>query len=949
MSAQVSRADLLRALHLGRDGALALEHTEGVWWGYARPAAQSAVPAPLVIQLQPAEIRTDTGVDASLSVTKARSPLRMPGVWVAERLNLKDTDGEGTGSTERQPLLSSDDLQPPDEPKVHYQDLVPLPRLVGPLSIQLRQTRQGTVDVPALLRASAHRRWPRGLPCTARQVWPQALVVLLDFAIELFPYRHDMYRVVGLLQARVPKAQLQVRLGWHGPHGVWEPLADDVPPQDDGAHLRPQPGQTYLILSDLGLLRPVPDMHQSWRAWLIQAQQRQCRCVALAPVAADAVDPALAALVRVLRWSPDSRWSPERGQPKGIGSSDRATDEPDALHELLACLAATVRMDPPLLRALRQYSSAARDASLEGRLWAHPDVRATNYATLRHDTLGPRSHETAAPSRNLWRALHEHAADHHAHWPLGMQLVDAMQQLAVAVDPPPILLQSTRNALHRLADRLHNPQGDPVSFANTADYILRRAPAEVRPLLGAALDALAQASGHPIGPRQRWCLLQRGTEFCVVPATDRRPSGPGVVLCSDMGHAAPGELVRVAQSLQPAQYLPLPAEGMLVLPTMTSGTRIMLGGEETQLQRRQRTRGVWGWRQTDEGVLETLDLPMEDGHVDFRADAWLSTYVHGYVHGRGRAGRPEAGSYYIDRDAHGAFLELQSAELLANGYPGNLPLRFRYLEPATFLQGSPEGIGYDDEHPQHPVTLTQGVWLAETPCTQALWQAVMGENPSHFDDGVDASRRPVEGVSWDDVTEFLKRLQPLLPPGCEAVLPTESQWEYACRAGTQTAYWWGDEADDRRANWDEQHSGTTPVDRYPPNPWGLYDMHGNVWEWCADGTRDYAAEPARDPEGPGAGEFRVVRGGSWLYPPDNARAACRLGGHRWRADRDDGFRFALRSRGGPEARPGGPGASRRGGAAGGRTDGTDDPLTQSPFEERSPYFSHWWGNRDDVA
>lgn len=904
MSAQVSRADLLRALHLGRDGALALEHTDGVWWGYARPAAQSAVPASLAIQMQPAEIRTDAGVDVSLSVPKVRSPLQMPGAWVAERHNLKDADGDGTGSTERQPPLSSDDLQPSDEPKVRYQDIVPLPRLVGPLGIQLRQTRHGTVDVPALLRASAHRRWPRGLPRTARQVWPQALVVLLDFAIELFPYRHDMYRVVGLLQARVPKAQLQVRLGWDGPHGGWESLADDVPPQDDGEHLQPQPGQTYLILSDLGLLRPVPGLHQSWRAWLVQAQQRQCRCVALAPVAADAVDPALAALVRVLRWSPDSRWSPERGQPKGIGSSDRAIDEPDALHELLACLAATVRMDPPLLRALRQYSSAAQDASLEGRLWAHPDVRATNYATLRHDTLGPRPHETVAPSRNLWRALHKHAADHHAHWPLGMQLVDAMQQLAVAVDPPPRLLQSTRNALHRLADRLHKPQGDPVSFANTADYILRRAPAEVRPLLGAALDALALASGHPTGPRQRWYLLQRGEQLYIAPATDTRPPGLGVVLCSDLGEAAPGEPVRIARPRQCLQYLLLPTQGMLALPSLATGAEIVLGGEQTQLRHHRRIRGVWGWAQGDEGLIETLDLPWSKD---------LSFPGRGRA--RGAALLPDRNgeevAVMVGRDDYGIFLALQPQALIRKGLPADVFIRFRYLEPATFLQGSPQGVGNDDEHPQHSVTLSQGLWLAETPCTQALWQAVMGRNPSHFKQGADAPQRPVEQVSWDDVQTFRKALQSLLMPGCEVVLPTESQWEYACRGCTQSEYWWGDAPDEKKANFDvagkriwEDKDGTTPVERYSPNPWGLYDMHGNVWEWCADGQRDYADVLARDPEGSGDGQFRMVRGGSWFGRPSLARAANRFRRPRGLVSRNLGFRFALR----------GPGTSGRGGS-----------------------------------
>jgi Sulfatase-modifying factor enzyme 1 len=893
MSAQVSRADLLRALHLGHDRALALEHTEAVWWGYVMPAAQAAASASLVIQLPPAEVTTGASVEVSVSAPKARSPLRMPEAWVAERLNPKDTDEEGAEAAKQRPPLRPEDLQPPDEPNVRYQDLVPLPRLVRPLGVQLRQKRPGTVDVPALLRASAHRRWPRALPRNTRQVWPQALVVLLDFSVELFPYRHDMYRVAGLLRARVPKAQLQVRVGWHGPHGRWESLADDALQHDD-ERLQSQPWETYLIVSDFGLLRPASGLHQSWRAWLAQAQQRQCRCVALAPIAADAVDAELAALVQVLRWSPDSRWAPERGQPKGIGSSDKASDELDALHELLACLAATLRMDPPLLRALRQHSSAAQDASLEGRLWAHPDVSATNYATLRHDALSSRPHETAAPSRSLWDALHKQAADHHAHWPLGMKVVDDMQQLAVTLAPPLELLPSTRNALHRLADRLHSAQGDSAVFANTADYVLRRVPAQARPLLGPALDALAQAAGRPTGSQQRWCLLQRGEQLCIAPATKSRAPGPGAVLCSDLGQAATGELVRIAQPLQPPQYLALPARGLLALPAMKAGAGIVLGGEETQLLRRRRIRGVWGWAQSDAGLIETLDLPWSKD-MSFPPRRGLA---------RGAALLPDLNgeevAVMVGRDEYGIFLAMQPQALIRKGLPADAFIRFRYLEPATYLQGSPQGTGHDDEHPQHPVTLSQGLWLAETPCTQALWLVVMGNNSSYFKQSAEAPRRPVENVSWDDVQTFLKALQPLLPPGCKAVLPTESQWEYACSAGTQTEYWWSDKPDDARVNWNNQRKATTPVDRYPPNPWGLYDMHGNVWEWCADGLRDYADSTERDPEGPGDREFRVARGGSWFDRPGVARAASRFRRHRGFADQFLGFRFALRSPSGPE-------------------------------------------------
>lgn len=906
MSAQVSRADLLRALHLGRDRALALEHTETVWWGYAMPIAQAVAPAPLVIQLSPAEIETGAGVNVSVSSPKARSPLRMPEAWVAERLNPKGAGEEGAGVVEQRPPLRPEDLQPPDEPEVRYQDLVPLPRLVPPLSNQLRQTRSGTVDVPALLRACAHRRWPRSLPRNTRQVWPQALVVLLDFAIELFPYRHDMYRVAGLLQALVPKAQLQVRVGWHGPRGRWERLEDCAAQQDDEERLQLQPGHTYLILSDLGLLRPASGLAQSWRAWLAEAQQRQCRCAALAPVAANTVDAALAASVSVLRWSPDSRWSPERGQPEGAGLPNQTGGESDALQELLACLAGTLRMDPPLLRALRQHSSAAQDASLEGRLWSHPDVRASSYATLRHDDDTARPGEVA-PSQSLCAALRDQVAVHHAHWPLGMKIVDELQQLAANATPPNTLMQHIRSALQCLAGSVRSEQGDQAAFAATADYVLRRVPAKAKSLLGAELDALAQAIGRSTGPNRTWCLVQRGEQLFLARALDLMGFESGVVLCRDVGAAAHGELVFISQPQWSSRYLSLPAEGSLTLPALQSGACIALGGAQTRLSRKRRTRGILGWRQDDKGLTEHLDLPWPK-ELPFLRDGVARSF----------ALLPDRSEnevlVAIDRDEFGIWLGIRPGVLVGIGLAKDEFIRFRYLEPATYLQGSPEGIGYDDEHPQHPVTLSQGLWLSEMPCTQRLWQAVMGNNPSEFKQGEDAPRRPVETVTWDNVQTFLKALQPLLPSGCKAVLPSESQWEYACRAGTQTEYWWGDAPDDARVNWNGQHEGTTIVDRYPPNHWGLYDMHGNVWEWCADGKREYADKPARDPEGPGAGNFRVLCGGSWVNNPILARAAYRYWAPRWDALRSLGFRFALRS-------------SQW---AGGRTAGADAPAAEPP-------------------
>ena len=149
-----------------------------------------------------------------------------------------------------------------------------------------------------------------------------------------------------------------------------------------------------------------------------------------------------------------------------------------------------------------------------------------------------------------------------------------------------------------------------------------------------------------------------------------------------------------------------------------------------------------------------------------------------------------------------------------------------------FLMGSPqdERGWFDDEGPQHVVTITQGFWLSDTACTQAVWQAVMGENPSSFNaknKGGPAHR--VEMVSWHMIQSFLQKLEGLLP-GCRATLPTEAEWEYACRAGTTTSFSFGQTISTKQ---------TVAVKALPANGWGLYQMHGNVWEWCADESRTY--------------------------------------------------------------------------------------------------------------
>ncbi len=241
---------------------------------------------------------------------------------------------------------------------------------------------------------------------------------------------------------------------------------------------------------------------------------------------------------------------------------------------------------------------------------------------------------------------------------------------------------------------------------------------------------------------------------------------------------------------------------------------------------------------------------------------------------------------------------------------GALRIEMVEIPAGRFTMGSPdseEGRGNDEK--QHEVVISRPFLAAKHEVTQGLWSAVMGSNPSHFDKCGDDC--PVEYVSWYDAVKFCNRLSesegltPAYRISGEKVtwnksakgyrLPTEAEWEYACRAGTASAFYTGEITEKKcghapaldRAGWYCGNAGskTHPVGQKAANAWGLYDMHGNVWEWCWDWYGDYPGERVTDPDGPSSGSVRVSRGGSWGYGARICRSANRAG-------RDPGRRYS---------------------------------------------------------
>ncbi len=203
---------------------------------------------------------------------------------------------------------------------------------------------------------------------------------------------------------------------------------------------------------------------------------------------------------------------------------------------------------------------------------------------------------------------------------------------------------------------------------------------------------------------------------------------------------------------------------------------------------------------------------------------------------------------------------------------GGIEYAFRWCPPGEFMMG---GDKYDFEKPVHKVKITRGFWLLETEVTQAMWESVMDANPSFFK----GKRNPVEQATWNDCQEFCKELSQKL--GRQVQLPTEAQWEYACRAGTTGAY---AGTLDELAWYNANSMRTHEVRQKKPNAWGLYDMHGNVYEWCSDyyDADYYDRSPASDPENTTASANRVSRGGGWFSIAEDCRS-----GYHYGCDPDD--------------------------------------------------------------
>lgn len=857
-----------------------------------------------------------------------RTPLRMPRAYAVTH---------EVGDAKSPDNRLNWHAMPSEEWATHFQANGPHNLVLQPLWPQRSHVRPW-LDAVAAGQSSPRIDWRRTtermakaetlaqLPRQAHNGLASDVHLLIDGADAFAVFEGDAKVLVGHLLALCGR-RLQVWRLRQGPAGPWVPVG--APHAQAPRHLH---GSVLLVFSDGGRVSGHAwAWQQAMQTWAHQGAQVQY------------VFPGLAH--EVPRHTSSAACVPT-GEPSGTPAL--STEDPLAL--LLQALSVALVVDPPLVRALRQQLLPWASPLLELQLWQHPDL--WQESPFRQWRVGKSvNYRRALDASEFWDAMRLESLaktllDHHGHlsqairdeelinlatlprlnanghWGHGLEA-----DLDAAVHRVEALAGTLRAGLtctdaeatpstwrayvcarwertHGLAEqfhKLHNLHNLHQKLATLHALVAMPAGQTLQhqPPDSPDLDSVAP---H-VAMAKLW-LSQDAHGLWLEPcfSTQDRPSR---ALLSDLWYAsgrwltlkrgafvlrtwplanlrAPQLLLSHAELSEPVQLIY--DDGVHVSAVTGRASHQVIH----DLRPTQRLSATDNLMQSMEAPLSTVDTPW--GKVQ------LATKIQGMdTHWQLMAPdlyAPKDVKLWVDTSGVGMTIALNIG----------VDLRLRYIPPGTFLMGSRDGQGSSDEHPQHPVTLTEAFWMADTPCTQALWQAVMGNNPSHFKDAADAPQHPVESVSFSDVTDFLQKLQTFLPDGVVADLPTEAEWEYACRAGTQSVYWWGDVFDPTLANIDHQGvkdwdstEGTNPVGQFSANPWGLHDMHGNVWEWCRDKQRTYRDVAEIDPVGSSVSSEHVMRGCSWLTKNEDVRAASRDERAVSHKNRTRGFRLLIRS------------------------------------------------------
>ena len=769
--------------------------------------------------------------------------------------------------------------------------LLSMPRLLPFLHQGLGQIRTTSrIDYARITRQIAQGKWISRLPRVKQRRWPKRLQIIVDPRTSLEPFWADFALIIAELKkklgAEVVSAMRfdEVSFGEPQRHtitwptqalhrwSVWQPPAPDV---------------ALLILGDLGMVENDMSIRYHWGNWIRQLRTHPAPILTLSPAMQA---PASRQLNLLAKPHPlhDQVRLPRHPAKKGFQLT-----EPDSatVNDILAWLSVLPIIDTGLLRRLRRGLQWG-GSELETLIWNHSYFSQTSLGLRGQDANDAQryreryqQHYANTPqAQQFWEIVQAH----HAGAFEGLRQLEGLTRSILEKNEA----GSARDYFQRVCATVMQTSANPMYFqalqaqcrtalASLPDELFVSEQQDIAyGLYAVAYQSEIQAGQWPesLKPgfepaRLQWLLSEVSSQQSITWQV-LQTSAQGHFICQSSAQAAtstqPPIIVLQSPPGIPPTYQVLSStpsqRGIVRSAQPLSAARAPLR-LETSLQRVEleaiRKPG-WAMRIRANRSGLAVELPTWQGK------SAIAPWQPGSGSTPGRWQMPEP----LGLDDWGLY-----ADLTVNA----LTQRFRWIVPGTFLMGSPETEPERSENEiQHSVTLTQGFWLADSACTQALWQALMGENPAYFQDSPD---QPVEQVSWDDVQRFIQVLNERLPD-LQARLPTEAEWEYACRAGTTTPFSFGENITPEQVNYhgDYPYAGaakglfrekTVPVKSLPSNPWGLYEMHGNVWEWCADRYGDYPTAAVVDPSGPLAGQTRVLRGGSWSHDAWGARSADR--------------------------------------------------------------------------
>ena len=790
------------------------------------------------------------------------------------------------------------------------------------------QSRQ--LDLDRIVRSLARGEVLHRLPYLSRASWAMTAQVLVDLDPQIHFFWNDFYDLVERLQGMRGRMGLDVLCFEDGP---LDPCTAFDPERRNRQipYRPPEPGTPILILSDLGLLNK---REQGWLILGRRLQRAGLRPVVLMPCPERYWQGELAELFQLVVWDIGRRYPKRCDGLKKQGFLPRAEEQDPGLEDLLTASAAAVRVESGLLREQRLLFPTGRmDVGTEATVWQHQEVEADllsfrlkpeakeKYGQFLRAKLKTEEAGIYQQALGLMRVFH-HVLPPEIGFEEEMQRALLMEELPDkealsfmwrvastlyhhSVYPYAPHLKAW---VYRLAQRQQQEywsweEGEPMAIALAQVLLEHYGPDEdIEFPAGFQLNRVAWLidPGEPQEYELRQEMEQGLRRLVLYPlasiAEQQKPGSMFIARLKMINNRLAWQHLRPDGQGGSVHFLdigrdreiPVPEEGaleirgnfdQLLIDGMTKPDWASIaqgrqpGGKEyfhLVTQGEEKKELAW----CDPG-----EYPVRNREGKQVATFWLSKgffAVTDEVEEIQTQGFSQPSwAEHIGEDQYGLY-----ADLVFKG----VTQRFRWVQPGRFMMGSPdnEPKRWEKEGPQHEVILTESYWLADTACTQALWGAVTEDNPSKFK----GDERPVEKVSWEDVQKFMVQLNKEIP-GLELDLPSEAQWEYACRAGTSTPFSFGADITPEHVNYNgnypyadgekgEYREETVDAKDLSCNDWGLYQMHGNVWEWCRDWFGDYSDEIAIDPAGPSEGRSRVCRGGSWDDDARNCRSALRL-------------------------------------------------------------------------